>query len=412
MLNEILSGMAPATWDPDRTGALSGVRVLDLSRFIAGPQCAQNLGDLGADVIKVERVGGEDTRRNEPQYNDKSLYTALFNRNKRAVTINTRSDEGQELLLKLAEWADVIVENFRPGTLEKMGLGVDELRRVNEDIIVVSISGFGKTGPLSDKVLFDCIAQASSGLMHINAQPDLVPILTKIFPADSLAAAYATIGALAALHHREKTGEGQVVDLAVFDALMAAMGTSLPGYLVTGEVPPNNGNRDDYNSPANIFPTSDGYVYLHAGTQAFWARLCTEILERPELVGDPRFSTVRARMQNQSETEALVTDWTSARTGEEVEQVFARVGIPCAVVADVPTAVANPQVWDREMLVKTVDTEGDELVLYGNPVKLSQSPVQFRWAPPQPGEHNDSVFTEILGLSPERIESLHKKGVI
>lgn len=404
--------MTPASWDSTREGALTGVRVLDLSRFIAGPQCAQNLGDLGADVIKVERLGGEDTRRNEPQYKEKSLYTALFNRNKRAVTIDTRSVEGQEILLQLAEWADIIVENFRPGTLDKMGLGLEELRRVNEDIIVVSISGFGKNGPLSDKVLFDCIAQASSGLMNINAQPDLVPILTKIFPADSLAGAYATVGALAALHHREKTGEGQVVDLAVFDALMAAMGTSLPGYLVTGELPPNNGNRDDYNSPANIFATTDGYVYLHAGTQAFWARLCIEILERPELVSDSRFNTVGARMTNQTATEALVTEWTSTRTGAEVEEVFARVGIPCAVVADVPTAVSNPQVWERDMLIKTVDTEGDELVLYGNPVKLSKSPVQFRWAPPQAGEHNQSVFADILGIPSERIESLHKKGVI
>jgi len=193
---------------------------------------------------------------------------------------------------------------------------------------------------------------------------------------------------------------------------MSAMGTSVPGYLVTGALPPNNGNRDDYNAPANIFPTSDGYVYLHAGTQAFWKRLCTEILERPELVDDPRFNSVSARMKNQVATEALVTEWTSVRTGAEVDEVFGRVGIPCAVVADVPAAATNPQVWEREMLIRTVDTEGDEVVLYGNPVKLSASPIQLRWAPPQPGEHNKAVFTEILGLSAEDIESLQEKGVI
>lgn len=412
VIHEILSDMPTATWDPDRKGALAGIRVLDLSRFIAGPQCAQNLGDLGADVIKVERLGGEDTRRNEPQYNDKSLYTALFNRNKRAVTIDTRSSEGQELLLGLAAWADVIVENFRPGTLEKMGLGEEALKQINKDIIVVSISGFGQTGPQRNQVLFDCIAQASSGLMALNAQPDLVPILTKIFPADSLAAAYATVGALGALYHREKTGEGQTVDLSVFDSLMSVMGTSIPAYLVNGDLPQNNGNRDDYNSPANIFPTKDGYVYLHAGTQAFWTRLCTEILERPELVGDPRFITVSARMQNKTATEDLVSEWTSTRTGAEVEMVFARTGIPCAVVSDIPTAAVNPQVWARDMLVKTTDSEGDELVLFGNPVKLSKSPVQFRWAPPQAGEHNEVVFSTILGLTTDQIESLHKKGVI
>lgn len=412
MSHNILEDKPLSDWNADGCGPLDGVRVLDLSRFIAGPQCAQNLGDLGADVVKIERIGGEDTRRNEPSYNGKSLYTALFNRNKRAVTLNTRSDEGQELLLELAEWADVIVENFRPGTLEKMGLAEEALRRINEDIIIVSISGFGQTGPQREKVLFDCIAQASSGLMTINAQPDLVPILTKIFPADSLAASYATSGALAALYHRERTGKGQVVDISVFDSLFYAMGTSIPAYLVNGTLPENNGNQDDYNSPANLFATADGYVYLHAGTQAFWTRLCTDILKRPELITDPRFESVAARMENQEATEALVSEWTSTRSADEVAESFGHVGIPCAVVADIPTAAADAQAWAREMLVRTTDTEGDELVLYGSPFKLSQSPVQFRWAPPQAGEHNYEVFSDILGRSKQDIDELKKKGVI
>ncbi|GGF18229.1 CaiB/BaiF CoA transferase family protein [Subtercola lobariae] len=411
-MHEILSDKPSATWDPSRKGALAGVHVLDLSRFIAGPVTAQNLGDLGADVIKVERIGGEDTRHNEPQYNGKSLYTAIFNRNKRGVTINTRSAEGKDLLLSLASWADVIVENFRPGTLEKMGLGPEALQAVNDDIIVVSISGFGQTGPQSDQVLLDCIAQAQSGLMDLNARADLVPVLTKIFPADSLAAAYATAGALGALYHREKTGEGQYVDLSVFDSLMYAIGTSIPAYLVNDVTPPHNGNRDDYNAPANIFPTNDGYVYLHAGTQSFWARLCADILERPELMTDPRFNTVSARMTNMVAAEAMVTEWTSVRPGAEVEATFRRVGIPCGIVSDIPQAAVNPQVWAREMLVKTTDTEGDEIVLYGSPLKFSKSPVQFRYAPPQVGEHTDGVLTEILGLSGDQIDNLREKGVI
>lgn len=393
-------------------GALAGVRVLDLSRFIAGPVCAQNLGDMGADVIKVERIGGEDTRHNEPRYNGKSLYTALFNRNKRAITLDTRSPKGQEMLRGLAAWADVIVENFRPGTLEKMGLGYDTLREIRNDIIVVSISGFGQTGPNRDRVAFDCIAQAMTGLMSLNAQPGGPPILTKIFPADSLAASNATIGALAAIRHRDRTGEGQIVDVSVFDSLFAAIGTSIPAYTVNGTLPANNGNQDDYNAPANLFPTADGYVYLHAGTNAFWARFCDDILGRPELITDSRFESVSARMENQAETEQLMTEWTSMRSGGEVERAFARVGIPCAVVAGIAEAAKSPQVRAREMLVTLEDCDGDELVVIGNPVKMSRSPVQTRLAPPLIGEHNDEVFTEVLKLDAGQIKSLRDMGVI
>lgn len=401
-----------ASWDPSRTGALSDVHVLDLSRFIAGPLCAQNLADMGADVIKVERLGGEDTRHNQPRYGDKSLYTAIFNRNKRAITLDTRSEDGQALLLRLAGWADVIVENFRPGTLAKMGLTRQALDEVNDDIIVVSISGFGQEGPSRDRALFDCIAQAMSGLMHLNAQPGGPPLLSKMFPADSLASAYATIGALTALYHRERTGQGQVVDLAVYDALVASLGTAVPAYLVNGDLPAQNGNRDDYNAPANIFPTDDGYVYLHAGTPAFWKRFCLQIINRPELVDDERYASVQARMARQDEVEQLVSDWTSTRPGKEVEAAFMRAEIPCAIVADIPTAAASTEAWERDILIKTKDDNGDPLVLLGNPVKLSETPTQLRLAPPQIGQHTDEVLADVLGLDDHHITALHKKGVV
>jgi crotonobetainyl-CoA:carnitine CoA-transferase CaiB-like acyl-CoA transferase len=310
------------TWDRSAKGALDGIRVLDLSRFIAGPLCAQNLGDLGADVIKVEGLNGEDARANSPAVNGKALYTMLYNRNKRAITLNARATEGRALLRRLAEWADVIVENFRPGTLEKMGLDDDTLRAINPRVIVVSISGYGQSGPYRDRVLFDCIAQAMSGLMDMNAGPDGLPRLTKMFPADTLAATQATSAALAALFHRERTGEGQFVDISVLDSLVAALGSSLPASLMFDATPEHNGNRDDFNAPANAFPVSDGFVYLHAGTAAFWSRFCSEILGRPELISDERFGSTPARMQNVDQIERLVSDWTSERTGLEVEQIF------------------------------------------------------------------------------------------
>lgn len=407
-----LSSREKKSWNSGAVGALTGVRVLDLSRFIAGPLCAQNLADLGADVIKVERIGGEDTRQNAPRYSGKSIYTALFNRNKRAVTLNMRHARGREVLRDLAAWADIIVENFRPGTLEKMGLSPSVLAEINEKLILVSISGFGQEGRNRDRALFDCIAQAKSGLMTLNAQPDGVPILTKIFPADSLAAHHATIGALGALYHRERTGEGQVVHVSVFDALFSAIGTSVPGYLLTGEEPAQNGNRDDYNAPANLFQTTDGYVYLHAGTPTFWARFCSDVLGRPELASDPRYNSISARMKNQDEVERLVQDWTASRSGEDVEAVLKSAGIPCSIVADIPTVATDSQVWDRGMLMRVEDSEGDELVLIGNPVKLSRSPLGARYPPPQVGEHTEEVFSEILKMNKAELQLLRKEGVI
>lgn len=399
-------------WDPSAKGALDGIRVLDLSRFIAGPLCAQNLGDLGADVIKVEGLNGEDARANSPAVNGKALYTMLYNRNKRAITLNARDPEGRALLKRLAEWADVLVENFRPGTLDKMGLDQETLREINPRLIVISISGYGQSGPYRDRVLFDCIAQAMSGLMDMNAGPDGMPRLTKMFPADTLAATQATSATLAALFHRERTGEGQVVDVAVLDSLVAALGTSLPASLMFGAEPEHNGNRDDFNAPANAFPVSDGHVYLHAGTAAFWSRFCTDILERPELVTDERFSSTPARMKNVEAIEQLVIDWTSTRTGLEVEQTFEKVGIPCSRVAEVSTAARNEQLWHRDMLFRTHDTDGDELYLVGYPAKFSGSPVTMRYAPPVLGEHTDEVLTGVLGLEDEEIERLRAGGVV
>ncbi len=400
------------TWDPAARGALDGVRVLDLSRFIAGPLCAQNLGDLGADVVKVERPGGEDSRFTEPALRGKALYTMLYNRNKRAIALNSRAPEGRTLLHELAAWADVIVENFRPGTLDRMGLGDDDLARINPRVIVVSISGYGSEGPYADRVLFDCIAQAMSGLMDMNAGPDGLPRLTKMFPGDTAAATQATSAALAALYHRERTGIGQHVDVSVLDSLVAALGTSIPANLMFGATPQHAGNRDDFNAPANVFPVSDGFVYLHAGTPAFWARFAVDILRRPELATDERFNSTGARMRNVAAIEEITSDWTSRHTGLEVEEAFARVGIPCSRVATIPQAARNEQLWSRDMIFRAEDSEGDEIFLLGYPAKFSASPVTMRYAPPVVGEHTEQVLREVLGVDDAGVARLRESGVI
>jgi crotonobetainyl-CoA:carnitine CoA-transferase CaiB-like acyl-CoA transferase len=336
----------------------------------------------------------------------------LYNRNKRALSLNSRAPEGRLLLRQLAEWADVIVENFRPGTLDHMGLGEDTLREINPRVIVVSISGFGQEGPYRDRVLFDCIAQAMSGLMDMNASPDGLPRLTKMFPGDTSAATQATSAALAALFHRERTGAGQRVDISVLDSLVAALGTSLPANLMFGATPSHAGNRDDFNAPANIFPVRGGFVYLHAGTPAFWARFCIDILGRPELATDERFNSTNARMQNIAAIEEIVTAWTSERTGMEAEEIFERVGIPCSLVAQVPQAARNEQLWSRDMIFRSHDTDGDEIFLLGNPAKFSGSPITMRYAPPRVGEHTDEVLSQVLGLNDADIARLHDAGIV
>ncbi|GGF18211.1 formyl-CoA transferase [Subtercola lobariae] len=367
---------------------------------------------MGADVIKVERPGGEDSRDTEPKTNGKALYTMLYNRNKRAITLNPRNPDGRAILRRLAEWADVIVENYRPGTLDQMGLDEPTLRKTNPGVIVVSISGYGQDGPYRDRLLFDCIAQAMSGLMDMNAGPDELPRLTKMFPGDTAAATQATSAALAALFHHQRTGEGQRVDISVLDCLVAALGASLPANLAFGAVPQHEGNRDPFNAPANLFHARDGFVYIHAGTDSFWSRFCLEILEQPELVEDRQFNSTTARTRNTAAIEAIVTGWTINRTGLEVEEVLKRVGIPCSRVARVGDAARNQQLWSRDMIFRSLDTDGDEIFLLGYPARFSGKPVTMRYAPPTIGEHTEQVLSEILGFDEAGIARLRAAGAV
>lgn len=277
---------------------LEGIRVLDLSRFIAGPMCAMLLGDLGADVIKVERPAGEDSRRNLPAYKGKSISSALYNRNKRAIALDLKKDAGKAILRRLVAVSDIVVENFRPGTMAKLGLAYADMSKIRPDIVLVSISGFGQDGPHKDRVLFDCIAQARSGLMYMNGLRGDPPQLTKMMPADSLAAVYGALGAVSALLYRDRTGKGQFVDLAVFDALVSALGSPLPAYATVGVEPARLGNSDETNAPGGLFETTDGYVYLHAGTPAFWTRLCLDILDRRSLLEREDLQTSAQRLEN------------------------------------------------------------------------------------------------------------------
>jgi crotonobetainyl-CoA:carnitine CoA-transferase CaiB-like acyl-CoA transferase len=404
--------IADSTSPAQSTAALEGVRVLDLSRFIAGPLCGQILADMGADVVKVERPGGEDGRRHRPfVHSDQSVYTMVFNRNKHAITLDTRHARALELLRGLVRQSDVVIENYRPGTMAAMGLGFDEIRAINPRTTLVSLSGFGQTGPNRDRALFDAIAQAMTGLMSLTGRPDDEPTMTGTFVADYISAFHGAMGALVALHARERTGRGQHVDVAAFDALFSCLGTHPSAYAMLGEVSRRSGSRDQITVPADVYEAADGFVYIHAGTNALFPRLCTA-MGRADLVTDTRFSDQGRRLEHAEEIDKVVSAWTSGLTCLGVEEALATAGVPCGKVASIPEVVDSPQVRARDMMIEAHHPELGPLRLPGMPIKLSDTPGRLRKAPPMVGEDTDAILAQRLGLSADDIAALRDEGAI
>jgi len=391
--------------------ALHGVKVLDLSRFIAGPLCAQILGDMGADVVKIERPGGEDARFQGPFMSGESLYAMAYNRNKSSATLDTRKAEARAVLGELIRWADVLVENYRPGTLDAMGFGWERIHELNPGLILTSMSGFGQTGPLATRPLFDPIAQAASGLMSLTGDPDGPPTLVGAYVADHVAALYGAIGTLVALIARGSSGLGQRVDVASLDAVVSILGTRATASLMLGEQPARAGPRDPYSAPASVFPALDGYVYIHGGTDGLFPRLCRAI-DREELARDPDYATVAGRLEHVDRLEAAVAAWTSRHTRTEIEAVLADAGVPGSRVAAIDEVVASPQLHAREMFVEVAHAVLGTLVLTGSPVKLDATPARIRKPPPLAGEDTDRVYRDVLGLDPERVRALRDAGAI
>jgi crotonobetainyl-CoA:carnitine CoA-transferase CaiB-like acyl-CoA transferase len=404
-------GVDPAPSQASGAGPLDGIRVLDLSRYIAGPFCAQLLGDMGADVVKVERPGGEDSRTGGPWFRGESVYTMVFNRNKRAITLDTRHPSAVTILERLAARSDVLVENYRPGTLEAMGIGAEALHRLNPRLVITSLSGFGQTGPLAERALFDPIAQAVSGLMSLTGDPEGAPTLAGAYVADHLAGLYGAIGTLLALIARERTGAGQVVDVASLDSLFSCLGTGPSGWAMLGELPARMGSRDRVMAPADLFRAADGWVYIHAGSDPLFPKLC-EAIGRPDIAADPDLRTVPGRLAQAERLHLAVSAWTEARTIAQIAADLTLAGVAFGPVAGIPDVVASPQIAAREMLVEMEHPALGTLVLPGSPVKLSRTPASFRLPPPLVGEHNDAVYGGLLGLDPSEIAELRASGAI
>ncbi|MDA0237513.1 MAG: CoA transferase, partial [Proteobacteria bacterium] len=394
-----------------RHGALDGVRVVDLSRYIAGPYCAMLLGDMGADVIKIEPPGrGENSRAFGPFVEGESLYTMVFNRNKRSLTLDLRSDRGGEVLRNLLRKADVLVENFIPGTLEKMGLDWASLTALNPRLIVTRISGFGQHGPLSRKPCFDVIGQSMSGLMDLTGEPDGQPTVAGTYIVDYSTGLYATIGTLGALQARHRTGTGQIVDVALLDSALSMLMTAIPEQMLLGRTMTRRGNRDRYGAPCNTFQTGDGewVTMAVAGDRMFEALLST--MGREDLADDARFQENSARMQNVDELEKLITEWTMTLTAAELVAALQAIGVPSAKVVSVSEIVKHPHLAEHGKILNIDHPKAGKVPMQGFSVGFTDSPMQLRYPPPMLGEHTDNILEEWLGMTCEQIEQLRASG--
>lgn len=395
------------------TGALDGIRVVDLSRFIAGPYCAMLLGDMGADVVKVEPPKrGENSRSFGPFVAGESLYTMVFNRNKRSLTLDLRSVQGKEILRELLRRADVLIENFVPGTLETIGFDWDTLKQLNSRLIVTRISGFGQSGPSSRKPCFDVIAQTMSGLMDITGEAHGRPTMAGTYVVDYSTGLYATIGTLGALQARERTGVGQVVDVALLDSAMSMLMTAIPEQLLLGRTMTRRGNRDRYGAPANTFATRDSaWVHLAVAGDAMFRELM-QTMGRPELADDPRYQDNTARMENVETLERAITDWTTTLTAAELLAQLHAIGVPSAKVAAVSDLVGDPELEQSGRLVHMEHPTAGTVPMQGFTVRMAASPMQLRHPPPTLGQHTDAVLQEWLALDAERIAALRASGAV
>jgi len=399
---------------------LEDIRVLDLTRALAGPYCTMMLGDLGADVIKVERPGrGDDSRGwgppfvGEPYgpYPGESTYFIAANRNKRSVTINLKSAEGQEIVRKLASVSDALVENFRTGVLDGMGLGYDDLHALNPRLVYCSISGYGRTGPYAERPGYDFIIQAEGGMMGITGPEEGPPSRGGVPIVDITAGMFATSAILAALHARYRTGGGQLVDISLLDTQVALLANVASNYLVGGAEPRRLGNAHPNIAPYEAFRARDRWFALAAANERQWATLC-ETIGRPDLRDDPRFATNEARVSNRPALVAALNETFAARDAGKWLAVLREAGLPCGPINAVPDVFAHPQAQARGLALEAEHPTAGPIQMTGFPYKLSQTPAEVRQPPSLLGQHTEEVLVDLLGYSAEQVAAFQKREII
>lgn len=382
---------------------LSGLKVLDLSRVVSGPFCTMLLADLGADVVKVEAPDGDPSRVTGIVGAGENPYFVNLNRNKRTIVIDMKPERGKEIVRRMAKAADVLVENFRPGVMERLGLGYPALSAINPALIYAAITGFGKTGPYKDRPAFDFIAQAMSGFMSLNGDRSMPYLRVGIPISDTIAGLYAAFGILAALREREKSGRGQEIQTAMVDGLMSMFTFASGAYFSTGELPPRNGNDHMVVAPYGLFNASDGPIAIAPSTEKNWQQLCGA-LKLEHLMSDPRFDSAEKRREHRSEINAIVQSAIGSRTREEWITLLNQAGVPCGPVNNLAQAFSDPQVLHQEMVIASAQPSGP-VKMPGFPLKLSKTPARLYKPSPRVGEHSLEVLQE-LGYHEKEIQSL------
>ena len=405
-------------------GALSHIRVLDLSRVLAGPWCAQNLADLGADVIKVERPGsGDDTRHWGPPFvkdaqgkeTEESAYFICINRNKRSITVDISKPEGQEIIRQLAAESDVVIENYKVGALSKYGLDYESLKKIKPDLIYCSITGFGQTGPYANRPGYDFIIQGMGGFMSVTGEADdfegASPQKSGVAIADIFTGMYASTAILAAIVHRDHTSEGQYIDVSLLDTQIAVMANVSSAYLTSGEVPKRWGNASAIIVPYQTFPTSDGWMIVGAGNDSQYRHFVT-VGGEAHLADNPLYVTNPLRVQHRKQLIPLLEVMTRQKTKAEWIALLEKANVPCGPINNIKEVFENEQVIARNVQIDVPHPTAGTMKLVASPMKLSQTPTEVRMAPPTLGQHTNEVLQERLNFNAETIEELRRKGII
>jgi len=403
--NGVNDGAAPS-------GPLKGCRVVELGSTVAGPFCARLLADFGADVIKIEQKEGDAVRSMGKVKNGRSLYGASILRNKRIVSIDLRRPEGRALAKRLCEKADIVIENFRPGTLERWGLGYDELSAVNPGLILVRISGYGQDGPYSQRPGYGVVCEAFSGIREVTGDPDRPPARVAVSMTDYITGLYGAFGATMAMLERNRTGQGQVIDSALYEAAFSFMEPHIPAFQQLGHIASRAGSRLPGHTPNSLYTSAEGrHIHITAGSQSVFQRLA-QVMGKPELLADPRFATPVARSDNDDEMDALVDEWTRSLPMTELERLLDGAGVPASRIFNLEDIFADPHYRARNMLVEPEDRELGPVAMANVVPRMSRTPGAVRWSGRDIGQDTVQVLADELGLSPEQITELSEAQVI
>jgi formyl-CoA transferase len=402
------------TDEKPNTGPLSDLRLIEMGTLLAGPFCGQLMGDFGAEVIKVEPPGKGDPMREwgQEKQHGMSLWWPVIARNKKSVTLNLRETEGQEIARELISKADFLLENFRPGTMERWNLSYEELKKINPGLIMIRVSGFGQTGPYSKRAGFGAVGESMGGLRYVCGDPKTPPSRMGISIGDSLAATFACIGGLTALHHRERTGEGQVVDSAIYEAVLNMMESLITEYDQADYIRERQGSILPNVAPSNVYPTKDDNMILIAANQDTVFKRLTEAMDRPDLAEDEKYMTHSARGANQVELDDIISEWTRTIDAPELEDMMSECGIPSGKIYRAPEMLEDAHFKAREAIIKTQHPKFGELLMQNVAPKLSATPGSIRSPGPELGQHNEEIYRNVLNYDDDRIAALSAAGII